>query len=397
MQPSACRQRGSKPLRGHACSPAHVGSGARNLCAAMPPPLDDAPHNTPHAPHTDAYSSTPRCANVARVRQPSCPGWGCGQGKGARQVPASKPVRCCISTRARAKHISPAPFTLVWLGLGAAGPRSFALGAPRHLDLFFLCFRVLVSYLLILSENKASNCAWKQSRHSKQCTYDTHTPDAPSFTSNTLFPSRRRTEPGKVNEEVHEDVLSCVPHRHTLCESAPCNASDCDSDFVLSSGCRCETVCRGARPTLVKDPAVTLRAPLASMTIPPRVTGAAASQLACPDALHNRTAAEWGWGLDSLGEDSYKDSALILQLLRDDLTLWTLEMQDEGNWCTPSQPPGSSMGEQLLCLRPPFVCCLWRVEVGASAMRHLNVRSGAVHMDGSCDSLVHGVPPVACK
>jgi len=149
MQPSACRQRGSKPLRGHACSPAHVGSGARNLCAAMPPPLDDAPHNTPHAPHTDAYSSTPRCANVARVRQPSCPGWGCGQGKGARQVPASKPVRCCISTRARAKHISPAPFTLVWLGLGAAGPRSFALGAPRHLDLFFLCFRVLVSYLLV--------------------------------------------------------------------------------------------------------------------------------------------------------------------------------------------------------------------------------------------------------
>jgi 14-3-3 protein epsilon len=34
--------------------------------------------------------------------------------------------------------------------------------------------------------------------------------------------------------------------------------------------------------------------------------------------------------LDTLGEDSYKDSALIMQLLRDNLTLWTSEMQDEG-------------------------------------------------------------------
>uniref|UniRef100_A0A7S0R4T9 14-3-3 domain-containing protein n=1 Tax=Chlamydomonas leiostraca TaxID=1034604 RepID=A0A7S0R4T9_9CHLO len=34
--------------------------------------------------------------------------------------------------------------------------------------------------------------------------------------------------------------------------------------------------------------------------------------------------------LDTLGEDSYKDSALIMQLLRDNLTLWTSEMQDSG-------------------------------------------------------------------
>jgi len=34
--------------------------------------------------------------------------------------------------------------------------------------------------------------------------------------------------------------------------------------------------------------------------------------------------------LDTLGEDSYKDSALIMQLLRDNLTLWTSEMQDDG-------------------------------------------------------------------
>lgn len=34
--------------------------------------------------------------------------------------------------------------------------------------------------------------------------------------------------------------------------------------------------------------------------------------------------------LDSLSEDSYKDSTLIMQLLRDNLTLWTSDMQGEG-------------------------------------------------------------------
>eukprot|EP00798_Chlamydomonas_sp_ICE-L_P011428 gene11428-17114_t len=32
--------------------------------------------------------------------------------------------------------------------------------------------------------------------------------------------------------------------------------------------------------------------------------------------------------LDSLGEESYKDSTLIMQLLRDNLTLWTSDMND---------------------------------------------------------------------
>lgn len=31
--------------------------------------------------------------------------------------------------------------------------------------------------------------------------------------------------------------------------------------------------------------------------------------------------------LDNLNEDSYKDSTLIMQLLRDNLTLWTSDMQ----------------------------------------------------------------------
>lgn len=35
--------------------------------------------------------------------------------------------------------------------------------------------------------------------------------------------------------------------------------------------------------------------------------------------------------LDTLTEESYKDSTLILQLLRDNLTLWTSDMQGDGD------------------------------------------------------------------
>ena len=34
--------------------------------------------------------------------------------------------------------------------------------------------------------------------------------------------------------------------------------------------------------------------------------------------------------LDKIDEESYKDSTLIMQLLRDNLTLWTSDMQAEG-------------------------------------------------------------------
>ena len=34
--------------------------------------------------------------------------------------------------------------------------------------------------------------------------------------------------------------------------------------------------------------------------------------------------------LDTLNEDSYKDSTLIMQLLRDNLTLWTSDIPEEG-------------------------------------------------------------------
>ena len=35
--------------------------------------------------------------------------------------------------------------------------------------------------------------------------------------------------------------------------------------------------------------------------------------------------------LDTLSEESYKDSTLIMQLLRDNLTLWTSDMQGDGS------------------------------------------------------------------
>lgn len=45
--------------------------------------------------------------------------------------------------------------------------------------------------------------------------------------------------------------------------------------------------------------------------------------------------------LDSLNEESYKDSTLIMQLLRDNLTLWTSDLPEEGG----KQIPTLSLSE----------------------------------------------------
>ncbi|KAJ6335520.1 hypothetical protein OIU78_012198 [Salix suchowensis] len=42
--------------------------------------------------------------------------------------------------------------------------------------------------------------------------------------------------------------------------------------------------------------------------------------------------------LDSLNEESYKDSTLIMQLLRDNLTLWTTDLPEEGEQSTADEP-----------------------------------------------------------
>ncbi|KAE8701292.1 14-3-3-like protein [Hibiscus syriacus] len=51
--------------------------------------------------------------------------------------------------------------------------------------------------------------------------------------------------------------------------------------------------------------------------------------------------------LDTLGEESYKDSTLIMQLLRDNLTLWTSDITDEaGDEIKEASKPGSGEGQQ---------------------------------------------------
>lgn len=44
--------------------------------------------------------------------------------------------------------------------------------------------------------------------------------------------------------------------------------------------------------------------------------------------------------LDTLNEDSYKDSTLIMQLLRDNLTLWTSDTQGDGDEPAPEAQAG---------------------------------------------------------
>lgn len=53
--------------------------------------------------------------------------------------------------------------------------------------------------------------------------------------------------------------------------------------------------------------------------------------------------------LDTLSEESYKDSTLIMQLLRDNLTLWTSDMQTEG-----SKQRLVEVGGDFLMLSLPF-------------------------------------------
>lgn len=48
--------------------------------------------------------------------------------------------------------------------------------------------------------------------------------------------------------------------------------------------------------------------------------------------------------LDTLSEESYKDSTLIMQLLRDNLTLWTSDLPEDGG--------------TVLCITPTFVYVL---------------------------------------
>ncbi len=77
--------------------------------------------------------------------------------------------------------------------------------------------------------------------------------------------------------------------------------------------------------------------------------------------------------LDQLSEESYKDSTLIMQLLRDNLTLWTSDMQTDGECPARLMTPHRELTE-----------CPWKHDSenskftltkrkGASASRHVRV------------------------
>ncbi|KAE8731271.1 hypothetical protein F3Y22_tig00002840pilonHSYRG00896 [Hibiscus syriacus] len=49
--------------------------------------------------------------------------------------------------------------------------------------------------------------------------------------------------------------------------------------------------------------------------------------------------------LDSLNEESYKDSTLIMQLLRDNLTLWTSELPEGGEQSKADDEPRAEISK----------------------------------------------------
>lgn len=78
--------------------------------------------------------------------------------------------------------------------------------------------------------------------------------------------------------------------------------------------------------------------------------------------------------LDTLSEESYKDSTLIMQLLRDNLTLWTSDMQHDGEGASLAQSPArdaSPAGRRFLCR--PYTSFIVRAEWDAkrTSWRHI--------------------------
>lgn len=74
--------------------------------------------------------------------------------------------------------------------------------------------------------------------------------------------------------------------------------------------------------------------------------------------------------LDTLGEDSYKDSTLIMQLLRDNLTLWTSDMQARLHHFIPSfQMEYAYLDACFIYLYLTNICQLYIQEDGADEIK----------------------------
>ncbi|KAF3632480.1 14-3-3-like protein GF14 epsilon [Capsicum annuum] len=59
--------------------------------------------------------------------------------------------------------------------------------------------------------------------------------------------------------------------------------------------------------------------------------------------------------LDSLSEESYKDSTLIMQLLRDNLTLWTSDLEEGGEHSKGDERQGEGFMPIGLYVHPPYI------------------------------------------
>ena len=79
--------------------------------------------------------------------------------------------------------------------------------------------------------------------------------------------------------------------------------------------------------------------------------------------------------LDTLGEESYKDSTLIMQLLRDNLTLWTSDMQARRSTRMPRAGGRGSAQSARLGAKHGNLCGGTRKCAGA-LLRHANKPAG---------------------
>lgn len=101
--------------------------------------------------------------------------------------------------------------------------------------------------------------------------------------------------------------------------------------------------------------------------------------------------------LDTLNEDSYKDSTLIMQLLRDNLTLWTSDTQGEGdeanegdqNWWTQPLLAGSTRPSTLL----PTSHDAWRVDHSSQLTLHTASVATVVEAAAGRSSVTLRSPP----
>ncbi|KAJ7936631.1 hypothetical protein B0H13DRAFT_1589443, partial [Mycena leptocephala] len=54
--------------------------------------------------------------------------------------------------------------------------------------------------------------------------------------------------------------------------------------------------------------------------------------------------------LDTISEDSYKDLTVIMRLLQDNLTIWTSDMSDSGQFHLSTQFPATTLMSEITCL-----------------------------------------------